>query len=88
VGGRDYRVATTGRSRLLGLALLDREAAGAGLLIPGCRSVHTFGMRFKLDVRFLDHRGAVISIRSGVRPWRVVSEPEAASVLELPARRD
>jgi uncharacterized membrane protein (UPF0127 family) len=87
VGGVHYPVATTTRSRLLGLALLGRDSAGPGLLIPGCRSVHTFGMRFALDIRFLDHRGAVISTRAGVRPWRVVSEPDAASVLELPAAR-
>ena len=47
-------VATTVSSRLLGLALLRREHAGAGLLIPRCRSVHTFGMRFPIDVLFLD----------------------------------
>jgi hypothetical protein len=87
VSGREYPVATTLRSRLLGLAVLDRDSAKPGLLIPGCRSVHTFGMRFALDIRFLDHRGAVISTRAGVRPWQVVREPEAASVLELPPTR-
>jgi len=79
-------VAVTLRSRVLGLALLDRDSAGAGLLIPACRSVHTFGMRFALEVRFLDHRGAIISIRT-VRSGRIVGEPEAASVLEVPAPR-
>ena len=76
------------RSRLLGLALRRDLHPREALLIPRCASVHTFGMRFALDVRFLDHRGAVISIRRGVRPRRVVSEPQAASVLELPAARD
>jgi uncharacterized protein len=79
-------VAVTLRSRLLGLALLDRESAGAGLLIPACRSVHTFGMRFALEVRFRDHRGTIISIRT-VGPARIVGEREAASVLEVPAPR-
>src|SRR5829696_8257603 len=45
-----------GRTRLLGLARLDRAEAGAGLLIPRCAAVHTFGMRFELDVVFLDDR--------------------------------
>src|SRR5262245_52399763 len=44
--GLEVPVATSRRSRLLGLALLRRERAGPGLLIPRCRSVHTFGMRF------------------------------------------
>ena len=56
-------VATTVRSRLLGLALLRRERAGAGLLIPRCRSVHTFGMRFPIDVLFLDEADRVIELR-------------------------
>ena len=48
--GLEVPVATTRLSRLLGLALLRRRRAGAGLLIPRCRSVHTFGMRFPLDL--------------------------------------
>ena len=51
--GAVYPVAATRRARLLGLALLDRDDAGPGLLIPGCRSVHSFGMRFALDIWFL-----------------------------------
>jgi uncharacterized protein len=39
--------------RLLGLAGLRSLGAGAALLIPGCRSIHTFGMRFRLDVLFV-----------------------------------
>ena len=87
IRGRRVPVAVSRRARLLGLALLDRHRAGAGLLIPGCRSVHTFGMRFPVDIRFLDHRGAVISIHAAVPACRIVSEPEAASVLEVPAVR-
>jgi hypothetical protein len=71
--------------RLLGLAFLPREGAGAGLLIPRCRSVHTFGMRFALDLVFLDADGREISRRSSVPPGRLVSEAGAESVLELPA---
>ena len=77
-------MATTARSRLFGLALLDRETAGPGLLIPGCRSIHTFGMRFALEVRFLDHRGSVIATRR-VPPWHIAGRRDAASVLEVPA---
>lgn len=78
-------VATTPTARLLGLALLSRGRAGAGLLIPGCRSVHTFGMLFELDLLFLDRTGTVIDLRLGVRPGRVADCRGAAAVLELPS---
>jgi uncharacterized membrane protein (UPF0127 family) len=78
-------VATSIRSRLLGLALLDGDRAGDGLLIPRCRAVHTFGMRFRLDVRFLDGAGATASVRRAVPPRRLVFERRARSVLEVPA---
>ena len=78
-------VATTRLSRLLGLALLARERAGDGLLIPDCRSVHTLGMRFSLDLLFLDRRGRVIEIRRNVPAGRFCGCRKAASVLELPS---
>jgi uncharacterized protein len=83
--GRRVRVAGGLRARLLGLSHLDREQAGEGLLIPRCSSVHTFGMRFPLDLVFLDDRGAVLSVRRGVSPRRVVSSRGASAVLELPS---
>ena len=85
IDGRRVRLAATRRARLVGLAMTDRESAGSGLLIPGCRSVHTFGMRFAIDVAFLDSEGAVISRRLGVRPRRIVADRRASAVLEVPA---
>lgn len=86
--GCRVRVADRPLARLLGLALLDRERAGPGLLIPRCRSVHTLGMRFALDIAFLDRDGAVVSRRSAVPPGRLLVERRAAAVLELPAAGD
>jgi uncharacterized membrane protein (UPF0127 family) len=83
--GFRVRVGTGLPSRLLGLALLPRERAGPGLLIPLCSSVHTFGMRFALDVLFLDGDGRVIELRRGVPPRRVIRCPGAVAVLELPS---
>ena len=85
--GARVPVAITRRSRLLGLSLLDREEAGPGLLIPRCRSVHTFGMRFDLDLLFLDAEGRVVDLRRAVSPWRFVrcAEVESESVLEVPS---
>jgi uncharacterized membrane protein (UPF0127 family) len=83
--GFDVPVAETHGARMLGLAFLDREDAGEGLLIPRCRSVHTFGMRFPLDLVFLNPESRVIRLRRAVPPWRIVRCPDAASVLELPS---
>jgi hypothetical protein len=83
--GREVRVATTFRARLLGLAHLDLEQAGAGLLIPRCSSVHTFGMRFALDLYFLGQDGAVIEVRHGVPGRRVAVCRRATAVVELPS---
>ena len=84
--GRVVPVASSWRARTLGLALLRREAA-AGLLIPRCVSVHTFGMRFPLDLHFLDAQGQALSVRRAVRPGRIARQPGADSVLELPSGR-
>jgi uncharacterized membrane protein (UPF0127 family) len=83
--GFDVPVATSPLSRLLGLALLTRESAGVGLLIPRCRSIHTFGMRFPLDVIFLDDDGRVIDLRRAVPPGRFIRCPGAMAALELPS---
>jgi uncharacterized protein len=85
--GREVPVASGPRARLLGLSHLDREQAGPGLLIPRCSSVHTFGMRFALDLVFLDHAGRPCSVRREVPPRRVAFDRRASAVLELPAHR-
>jgi uncharacterized membrane protein (UPF0127 family) len=83
--GREVPVAAGIRSRTLGLALLDRAVAGPGLLIPRCAAVHTFGMRFPLDLFFLDADGEVLAERHAVWPRRFVACRGAAAVLEIPA---
>ena len=83
--GFEVPVATTWRSRLLGLALISRDGAGPGLLIPRCRSVHTFGMRFALDLVFLDAEERVVEVRRDVAAWRIIRSSEASAVLEIPS---
>jgi uncharacterized protein len=78
-------VASSRRERLLGLAFKREVPAGTGLLLPRCRSVHTFGMRFALDLVWLDGRGDVVRIDHAVPPRRVRSCRRARSVVELPA---
>lgn len=80
-------LASASAARLLGLALL-REPPRRGLLIPGCRSVHTWGMRFPIDIVFLAPTPdglEVVAVRRAVGARRVASRRAADSVLELAA---
>jgi uncharacterized membrane protein (UPF0127 family) len=79
------RVARSPRSRLLGMALRRRPPPDTGLLIPGCRSVHTFGMRFTLDLVWLDRAGRVLAVDEGVPPCRVRVRRDAFAVVEVAA---
>jgi len=70
------------RARLLGLAL-RRAPPPEPLLIPRCRSVHTFGMRFALDLYWLGAEAQLLRVDWRVRPWRLRSCRGAAAVLEV-----
>src|SRR5437763_4773168 len=59
--GFDTHVARGFRERLIGLAWSRSPRAGA-LLLPRCRSVHTFGMRFRLDLYWLDATGEIVRV--------------------------
>jgi uncharacterized membrane protein (UPF0127 family) len=83
--GIDFLEASSPRSRALGLALLREPPPGIALYFPRCRSVHTFGMRFDLDIVFLDARGLTIRTERRVRPSGILFCRRARSVLELPA---
>jgi uncharacterized membrane protein (UPF0127 family) len=83
--GGEIPVASNLRSRFLGLSYLDRARAGRGLLIPRCASVHTFGMRFALDVYFLGDAGELLAARPRTPARRVVSCRGAGMALEIPA---
>ena len=85
---KSVRVAGTHWSRLRGLTGTNAQdfQFGQALWIVPCRGVHTFGMRFPLDLIYLDHSGNVVDVLENVRPWRVAPiRMSAASVLELPA---
>jgi len=83
--GHEVAVALGPRARLLGLAHLDLEAVPCGLLIPRCASVHTFGMRFGLDLLFLGEDGELLERRRRVPPRRIAWRRGASAVLELAA---
>jgi uncharacterized membrane protein (UPF0127 family) len=69
--GDKVRTASTFLSRLVGLLGTAAIAEGEGLWIVPCRSVHTLGMRYPIDVAFLDARGVVVGTLEGLPPNRV-----------------
>ncbi|HVX16402.1 MAG TPA: DUF192 domain-containing protein [Acidimicrobiales bacterium] len=75
-------VASTRRERRRGL--LGRDGIDGALLIERCRSVHTIGMRFPIDVAFLDAGGVVVRIAALGR-WRTASCRRARQVVEAEA---
>jgi uncharacterized membrane protein (UPF0127 family) len=78
-------VAHARRARLLGLALRRRPPPGRALLLPRCRSIHTFGMRFARDLVWPDGSGDIVAIDNSVPPCRIRTRHTAAAVIEAPA---
>lgn len=76
------REANTLRARGLGLAFMAPPPAEEALWIPRCRAIHTFGMRFSLDLVWLDGGGHVVRFDHAVKPGRISRCPEAESVIE------
>jgi uncharacterized membrane protein (UPF0127 family) len=84
---RDVRMARTHWTRMRGLigATHADFHAGQALWIVPCRGVHTFAMRFPLDLIYMDRSGKVIELQEDVQPWRFAPlRMDAESVLELP----
>ena len=68
--------------------LLGRSALepGCAMVIEPCASVHTFFMRFAIDVVFCDRNNRVLVTYERLPPWRLTRIHGAArSVIELPA---
>ena len=78
-------VADSPASRMKGLLGRSELRPGEGLLLRPASSIHTFFMRFPIDVVFLDKGLRVVRISDQLRPWRAASRRGAHAVLELPA---
>ena len=90
VGGRlladRLRPAHTHWTRLRGLLGTRRLDPGEGLWIKPSNQVHMFGMRYAIDVVFLDDAGRVLRVVHALQPNRISPRVKGAtSVLELPA---
>jgi uncharacterized membrane protein (UPF0127 family) len=84
-GGLRVAEAHTRAARLKGLAKLDALPASMALHIPKCWSVHTFTMRFPLDLIWLARDGSVVRVDENVPPRRVRTCVRARSVVECNA---
>src|SRR5215217_7714392 len=82
----EVRVACSLRARLLALSRERSLATRAGLLLIPAHGLHTLGMRFAVDVIFLNRQMRVLALVQRVPPWRLLLAPRGtARVLELAA---
>jgi uncharacterized protein len=67
--------------------LLGRSslAEGSALILAPCNSIHTFFMRFAIDVAFVDRDGRIRRARRALQPWRIQAALRAFAVVELAA---
>jgi uncharacterized membrane protein (UPF0127 family) len=79
------RLADTPWTRLRGLLGRGRLDADEGLLLRPVGAIHTFFMRFPIDVVFLDLEYVIVKVVHDVRPWRFAAARGAKAVLELSA---
>jgi len=84
--GQDVVVADTWQMRTKGLIGRSKLGSGEGLLIKNCKAIHTWFMRFPIDVVFTDKNYCVVKTISQLKPFRLAFGGRSAQhVLELSA---
>jgi uncharacterized protein len=78
-------LADTSKTRRVGLLKHDSLPVGHGLWIVPCEGIHSFGMKFPIDVVYLDRKMKVRKLKAAMAPGRMSLCLVAHSVLELPA---
>lgn len=78
-------IALDSRSRRRGLLGRDGLAEGSALVIAPCESIHTFFMRFPIDVLFVARSGAIVRAFANVGAWRLRAAFTAFAAIELAA---
>jgi uncharacterized membrane protein (UPF0127 family) len=82
---RRCEIADTPFRRLRGLLGRDSLAPGEGMLFRPLGSIHTFFMRFPIDVVFCDRDLTVVGVVRNLKPWRAAGRRRARVVIELAA---
>ena len=87
--GRDLclvEVADSHVARAVGLLGRNELPMGRGMWIKPCKSIHTFFLKFAIDVAYIDAEGTVVKTCAHLRPFRIsVGGRRAQSALELPS---
>ena len=73
------------KTRRTGLLGRDRLEEGHALIIAPTNAVHTFFMRFAIDVVFVRKDGLVVRTHHAVKPWRIAGALRGHAAIELPA---
>ncbi len=73
-------------TRVMGLMFKGNMNGMGGLLLDPCNSIHTFFMRFSIDVVFISKNDVVIKVKRDMKPWKMSwLYIKARKTLELPA---
>src|SRR6266571_6176340 len=72
------------KSRRRGLLGIDSLKPGRALIIAPTNAIHTWFMRFDIDVAFVSKDGRVVKVRHRLRPWRVAGAIRGFAAIELP----
>ena len=80
----ELEIATSFLARSEGLLGRRGLRPDTGMLIDPCPSVHTWFMRFPIDVIFLDKKNRVVGLRRNMKPWRMAWSWRGAKTIELP----
>lgn len=73
--------------RSIGLLSKKSLPEGEALIIKPCCSIHTFFMKFEIDVLFINKKNEVIALYESVKPWRILPiHPTSSYVIEISAR--
>ena len=78
-------IATSAKQRMIGLLSRRTFEAGEALIFPQCNAIHTYFMRFSIDVVFLDAHGIVVKMVEDLNPFHLAWAPHAQMTIELPA---
>jgi len=82
----NIRVADNPATRIIGLMFRRQPVDSDGLLLEPCNSIHTFFMRYALDIVFLNKNNEVVKVLRNLKPWRMTwIYFRASKTLELPA---
>jgi hypothetical protein len=83
--GQTVQLADGWWRRAVGLLGQAELPEGSGLLLVPCASIHTLGMRFPVDVAFLDGRGRIVETRADMPPGHfAIGGKDVHATLELP----